>query len=57
VSITIKKLSVDERSIRYPGLISYTTEPGEGTTEYAVDIYHRAIKNGQYHCFLKAGTI
>lgn len=50
------KYQVDVRSIRYPGLISYTTEPGGGTTDYAIDIYHRAIKNGNYRCFLKAGT-
>ena len=51
------KYGVDVRSIRYPGLISYTTEPGGGTTDYAVDIYHRALKHGHYRSFLNKGTI
>lgn len=47
---------VDVRSIRYPGLISWTTPPGGGTTDYAVDIYHKAIDDKTYECFLSAGT-
>jgi nucleoside-diphosphate-sugar epimerase len=56
VEYYFRRYGVDTRSIRYPGLISYKTEAGGGTTDYAVEIFYEAIKQGCYECYLKADT-
>lgn len=51
-----QKFGVDTRGVRFPGLISYVTPPGGGTTDYAVEIYYEAIKNGRYTSYIQKGT-
>ena len=51
-----EKYGLDVRSLRYPGLIGYKALPGGGTTDYAVDIYHKALEGETYECFLSENT-
>jgi len=51
------KYGVDVRSVRYPGILSYKTEPSDGTTEYSIAMFYEGIKNGKYECFLQADSV
>lgn len=51
-----RKYGVDTRGVRYPGLVSYKTPPGGGTTDYAVEIYVEAVRRGHYTCYLREDT-
>lgn len=52
-----ERYGLDVRGVRYPGIISYKTLPGGGTTDYAVEIFYEAIKNKHYLCYLKEDTM
>lgn len=51
------KYGLDVRSLRYPGIISWKTPPGQGTTEFAVEIFYEGLKTGKYECFVRPDTM
>lgn len=52
-----KRYGLDARSVRYPGIITYKTEPSDGTTEYSIAMFYEGILHGKYKCFLKPGSV
>ncbi len=53
----VRRFGLDVRGVRYPGIVSNKTVPGGGTTDYAVDVFYKAIETGHYTCFLRADTV